>query len=192
MAPYTIMALMVSISREMANPTQAFSVWEKVRINKLTKSRERFITLLIQLQLQCIHEWVWVNVYLHVPHEAAVICIQCKRTVSWTSLFPANSALKGQLRGALSCSLSAVWRQWRHNETQSGIIKRPAFHILFPLHHSVSRFLKLFRLLHWRDDVCERATAAMQSGCISLLFSSVSRTTWTSGRRNSTFIECNT
>lgn len=26
-APYTIIALMVSISREMANPTQAFSVW---------------------------------------------------------------------------------------------------------------------------------------------------------------------
>lgn len=30
-APYTIIALMVSISREMANPTQAFSVWGKNR-----------------------------------------------------------------------------------------------------------------------------------------------------------------
>lgn len=30
-APYTIIALMVSIRREMANPTQAFSVWEKTR-----------------------------------------------------------------------------------------------------------------------------------------------------------------
>lgn len=29
MAPYTIIALMVSISREMANPTQAFSVGGK-------------------------------------------------------------------------------------------------------------------------------------------------------------------
>ena len=29
MAPYTIMALIVSISREMANPTQAFSVLRK-------------------------------------------------------------------------------------------------------------------------------------------------------------------
>jgi hypothetical protein len=32
MAPYTIMALMVSISREMANPKQAFSAQRSIRI----------------------------------------------------------------------------------------------------------------------------------------------------------------
>lgn len=49
MAPYTIMALIVSISREMANPTQAFSVWDREMIQTF-KYIQRTIKMFIHLQ----------------------------------------------------------------------------------------------------------------------------------------------
>lgn len=87
-----------------------------------------------------------MNGCLSVLLDAVVICIQCKlNSLRGSTLH----SFKGR-QGALSLFLHC-----RNETSQSEIIKRPASHILFSLHHSIAHFLKLFLPV-----ACEKATAA--------------------------------